>query len=323
MTNIRTTKPEAGNKYFNRKATGGYSTCIQGKPTDPYCNVLANCVGYACGAFNEECNLGYEKYWLNCNAENFIERAIALGLSVVKEPVVGGIMVWQKGATLNGSDGAGHVAICTKKNSATQVKTAESGYGSTAFWTATRNKGNGNWGAGTGYTYRGCIVNPYIKDTTPTQPETDNTNGYTGKFKIGDKVVINGNLYVSSKAANPSGKVNNKITTITRVAENTAHPYNTTGDLGWINESDIKLYEEPKPEVKPEEKEPTYNLKVGDKVKIIGTGNGSADGDKNTAGGIGWTRSILKIYKGKPFPYQVGNSTGTTGFYQESSLQKI
>lgn len=122
MTNIRTTKPGAGNKYFIRKANGGYSTCIQGKPTDANCNVLANCVGYACGAFNEECNLGYEKYWLNCNAENFIERAIALGLSVVKEPVVGGIMVWQKGATLSGNDGAGHVAICTKKNSATQVK---------------------------------------------------------------------------------------------------------------------------------------------------------------------------------------------------------
>ncbi len=170
MTNIRTTKPGAGNKYFIRKANGGYSTCIQGKPTDANCNVLANCVGYACGAFNEECNLGYEKYWLNCNAENFIERAIALGLSVVKEPVVGGIMVWQKGATLSGNDGAGHVAICTKKNSDTQVKTAESGYGSTAFWTATRNKGNGNWGAGSGYTYRGCIVNPVIGiiNNTPT-----------------------------------------------------------------------------------------------------------------------------------------------------------
>lgn len=173
MTNIRTTKPGAGNKYFIRKANGGYSTCIQGKPTDANCNVLANCVGYACGAFNEECNLGYEKYWLNCNAENFIERAIALGLSVVKEPVVGGIMVWQKGATLSGNDGAGHVAICTKKVSDTQVKTAESGYGSTAFWTATRNKGNGNWGAGSGYTYRGCIVNPVIGITNNT-PTTNN-----------------------------------------------------------------------------------------------------------------------------------------------------
>lgn len=170
MTNIRTTKPGAGDKYFIRKANGGFSSCIQGKPTDANCNVLANCVGYACGAFNEECDLGYEKYWLNCNAENFVERAIALGLSVVKEPVVGGILVWQKGATLSGNDGAGHVAICTSKPSATQIRTAESGYGSTAFWTATRNKGNGDWGAGSGYTYRGCIVNPYYKEPVAVDP---------------------------------------------------------------------------------------------------------------------------------------------------------
>ena len=64
-------------------------------------------------------------------------------------------------------------------------------------------------------------------------------------------------------------------------------------------------------------------LQVGDTVKIIGTGNGSSYGDSNTAGGIGWTRQILKIWDGRPFPYQVGNSTGTTGFYKESSLQKI
>ena len=51
---IRKTRPEAGNKYHIRKANGGYSTCIQGKPTDKWCNVLSNCVGYACGAANEE-----------------------------------------------------------------------------------------------------------------------------------------------------------------------------------------------------------------------------------------------------------------------------
>ena len=44
MGNVRTTRPTAGNKYFIRQANGGYSTCIQGKPTDSQCNVLANCV---------------------------------------------------------------------------------------------------------------------------------------------------------------------------------------------------------------------------------------------------------------------------------------
>lgn len=59
---IRKTRPTSGNKYFTTKGAGGYSTCIVGKPTDSQCNVLANCVGYACGAFNEELALGYEKY---------------------------------------------------------------------------------------------------------------------------------------------------------------------------------------------------------------------------------------------------------------------
>lgn len=68
------------------------------------------------------------------------------------------------------------------------------------------------------------------------------------KFKVGDKVTINGDLYVSSNAPYPSGKVNNKVTYITRVATGSKHPYNTTGDLGWMNENDIKLYEEPKEE---------------------------------------------------------------------------
>lgn len=65
------------------------------------------------------------------------------------------------------------------------------------------------------------------------------------------------------------------------------------------------------------------HLKIGDKVKIVDTGNGSSYGNSNTAGGIGWERQILKVWDGRPFPYQVGNSTGTTGFYKASALQKI
>lgn len=66
------------------------------------------------------------------------------------------------------------------------------------------------------------------------------------KFKIGDKVIINGNLYKSSNATTPSGSVKNKVTKITRIATGSKHPYNTTGDLGWMDESSIKLYEDSK-----------------------------------------------------------------------------
>lgn len=166
---MRTSKPKAGNKFYITKSKGGYSTCIQGSPTD-VCNVLANCVGYACGRFNEI--IGSMKYpSLNCNAENFIERAKnTYGLIVVPYPTLGGIMVWQKGATLNGSDGAGHVAVVEKIIDGNTIYTSESGYGGSAFWNSTRSNSNGRWGLSAGYTFRGCIVNPAIGDVHYVKP---------------------------------------------------------------------------------------------------------------------------------------------------------
>lgn len=166
--NVRTTKPTSGNKFFITKSKGGYSTCIQGSPTDSQCNVLANCVGYACGRFNEI--IGAMKYpSLNCNAENFIERAKnTYGLEISSVPTLGGIMVWQKG-TLSGNDGAGHVAIVEKIIDSNTIYTSESGYGGSAFWNSTRRNTNGRWGLGSAYTFRGCIVNPAIgKVVAPT-----------------------------------------------------------------------------------------------------------------------------------------------------------
>lgn len=159
----RLTRPEKGNKYYIRKASGGYSNAIKGSPTDPDCDVLANCVGYAYGRFNEIGGYGYCKYLAPVNAENFLQYAGSL--EVGQTPKLGACMVWRKGATLSNSDGAGHVAIVEKIVSATEIVTSESGYGSSAFWTQTRKKGtNGNWGAGSGYTFLGFIYNPAVGD---------------------------------------------------------------------------------------------------------------------------------------------------------------
>ena len=99
-------------------------------------------------------------------------------------------------------------------------------------------------------------VNKRLNATeTPTEPAKPATKL---KFKVGDKVVISGGLYVSSNASTPNGTVKSKVTKITRVAEGAKHPYNTTGDLGWMNESDIKKYEAPE----------TTTFKKGDKVKV-------------------------------------------------------
>lgn len=66
------------------------------------------------------------------------------------------------------------------------------------------------------------------------------------KYKIGDKVILKkgAHLYKSSNSLIASSKLKEeKITNITRVV-NAKHPYNTTGDLGWMNESDISIYEQ-------------------------------------------------------------------------------
>ena len=318
---MRTTRP-ANNKNFITRGSGGWNTCIKGSPRYQYADALANCVGYASGRFNEIINIARETSGctyttLNCNAVNFKERAEAAGLQTGLTPRRGAIMCWGK------EGDAGHVAIVERVNNNNSVYTSESGWGSSSiFWNSTRTNNNGRWGCGAGYYFR-CFI--YLPDDvqkaidaeepkpTPTPAPTP-----SDKFNIGDKVVINGALYVSSTAASPAGSVSNKVTNITRKAPGTAHPYNTTGDLGWMDESSISAYNEPTPAPTPTPRP----LSVGDTVEIVGTGNGSSYGTSNTAYGIGWTRQILKIWDGRSYPYQVGNSTGTTGFYRAEALKR-
>ena len=318
---MRTTRP-ANNKNFITRGSGGWNTCIKGSPRYQYADALANCVGYASGRFNEIINIARETSGctyttLNCNAVNFKERAEAAGLQTGSTPRRGAIMCWGK------EGDAGHVAIVERVNNNNSVYTSESGWGSSSiFWNSTRTNNNGRWGCGAGYYFR-CFI--YLPDDvqkaidaeepkpTPTPAPTP-----SDKFNIGDKVVINGALYVSSTATSPAGNVSNKVTNITRKAPGTAHPYNTTGDLGWMDESSISAYNEPTPAPAPTPRP----LSVGDTVEIIGTGNGSSYGTSNTAYGIGWTRQILKIWDGRSYPYQIGNSTGTTGFYRAEALKR-
>ena len=244
---IRTTKPEKGNKFYNNSSNGGVSWCITGYPKDSGCNVLANCVGYACGRFNEI--IGEMKYpTLCCNAENFIERAKAAGLEVGWEPRPGGIMVWQKGKTLNGNDGAGHVAVPEIVYNPNKVKTSESGYGCSAFWNAERTNNNGRWGMGEGYTYLGCIYNPAVKVEDEPKEEPKPT------YKLGDRVKING-VYRSS---NSTDRLNPLVTEgkITAILPGTRNPYLLNdGNIGWVNNDCIVSKTDDV-------------IRVGDKVKV-------------------------------------------------------
>lgn len=160
----RFTRPEANNKYYITVGRGGYSYAIQGYPTDPYCDVLSNCVGYAYGRFNEIGGYGQCKYLAAVNAENFIQYAGECKVGQV--PKLGACMVWRKGATLYPDDGPGHVAIVEQVVSSTEVITSESGWGyTTPFLNETRSKGDdGRWGMGTSYTFLGFIYNPACDD---------------------------------------------------------------------------------------------------------------------------------------------------------------
>lgn len=210
-------------------------------------------------------------------------------------------MCWAKGQVGNSSDGAGHVAIVERVDNNNQVYTSESGYGSTAFWNQTRSNSNGRWGIGSGYSFR-CFI--YLPDDVQTAidgkpaPAVDPFPGvsdeelarrvWAGEFGTGEERKQKLGCRYSAVQALVNQGVGKPST--------------------------------PAPQPKPEPVKPSLN--VGDTVKIIGTGNGSSYGTSNTAYGIGWTRQILKIWSGRKYPYQVGNNSGTTGFYQESALQK-
>lgn len=161
---MRITKPGKGNKYYIRKAQGGYSNAIYGKPTDSECNVLSNCVGYAYGRFNEIGGYGYCKYLAPVNAENFMDYKGSCKTGMT--PKVGACMVWEGKGDL-----AGHVAIVEKVYDNNHVYTSESGYGSkNPFWNSHRYNNNGRWGCNSNYKFLGFIYNPAVKEEVIEAP---------------------------------------------------------------------------------------------------------------------------------------------------------
>lgn len=281
---MRTSKPGAGNKYYIRKAQGGYSNAIVGKPTDKDCNVLSNCVGYAYGRFNEIGGYGYCKYLAPVNAENFMQYKGSLKTGMT--PKVGAVMVWE-----GAGSHAGHVAIVEKVYDNNHVYTSESGWGSsTPFWNQHRYNNNGRWGLSSTYKFLGFIYNPAVKEEVkvviPYEGVSDEelaARVWKGEFGNGqDRKNKLGIRYAAVQALVDKG-------------------------VG-----------KPAP-VAPA----TPQLSKGDKVKIIGTGNGSSLGNANVAYGIGWNRQIIRVWEGRAYPYQVGNANGTTGFYKADALQKL
>lgn len=187
----RTTKPEAGNKYYISKLKGGWNPCIIIKtaPVDPDLDVLANCTAYATGRFNEALGLGECKYLGNHNAKSYVEYAQKQGLKVTQEPVIGGVMVW-------GGENQ-HVEfvedISADGNTCYDTSSAYKKY----IWDVRRRKrnvgGENQWGFNkeTG-PYLGCINPPYrMSNLTPVLPNETESSEELYLIRNGVKYKIN------------------------------------------------------------------------------------------------------------------------------------
>lgn len=150
----------------------------------------------------------------------------------------------------------------------------------------------------------------HLDDDKPTpEPEPEPSKL---KYKLNDKLILNGRLYLDSYGHGPGRYETNKQVTITLINNNVnaTKPYNVNNGLGWVAEDSLSPIN-------------SNQLNVGDKVRIVSTGKSSKDGSGRTSYGLGWEREILKIHTGSPYPYQVGNQSGTTGYYKKEALKKL
>ena len=286
----RLSKPEQGNKYYIRKADGGFSDAIVGKPTDPDCNVLANCVGYAYGRFNEIGEYGSCKYLAPVNPCDFFKYKGDCETGSV--PRLGACMVWEK-----------HVAIVEQIVSATEVVTSESVYNGAAFCLQKRKKGSdGNWGQP--YKFTGFIYNPAV-------PE----------IKVGDKVdFIGGKHYATQNGLIGFNATAGKAE-ITKIKPGAKHPYHLvrikgegSNVWGWVNKDTFSVL---------------GNIpQVGDYVNFFG--GPYYDWQNAETGKIGKAGKcqITKIYTdGSRHPYHLvrveGQGSDVWGFVDEGTFEVV
>lgn len=164
---IQVEKPNKGDPFFNNAAGGGISTAITAAGAAEGLNVLPNCVGGAVGAYNKaackDLNKPEFKYIsYPPNAENIMARAEKEGLPISQKPAAGALIVWQKGATLSGSDGAGHVAFVNAVDADGTIHTSESEWKG-RVWVNRTYKPPYNYG--NGYKLLGFVLQPGTSTT--------------------------------------------------------------------------------------------------------------------------------------------------------------
>ena len=164
--------PEKDNPYYIYKKDGGYNPA-QGNPARRNKNLtsLPNCVAIY-GWFNEIGGQGQKYLTKAWYPYSVIAAAKREGLTVTKEPTIGGIMVWT-----GGPHGDGHVEGCGDIFDNGDILGVGSEYYLRDWVSFRRSKGDGNWRGGcpwmgSSYIYQGCIKNPFMEEDM-TKAETE------------------------------------------------------------------------------------------------------------------------------------------------------
>lgn len=228
-------------------------------------------------------------------------------------------MVWQKGATLNGADGAGHVAIVEKVINDTEVYTSESAYGGTAFRNATRKKGSdGKWGMGSDYKFLGFIYNP--APCCSDDAKADNSGGSTVTdtsltFKVGDVVQFTGGIHYSSAGAANGPSCKPGKAKVTATSKGSKHPYHlihtdsTSTVYGWVDADKVQAVAEGS-------NSSSTDIKVGDVVQFAGgphyiSSTAASSSSSPKAG----PAKVTAISKGSKHPYHIVHTDGQSSVY--------
>lgn len=304
------TVPADTDPYFIRKQYGGLSPCIKGNPEKFPGSPLANCVGYAWGIAaereeNPHCNIGFVSgtTWPT-NAWHWIQNTN--GRSTGSTPQLGAIACWRNNDWTNG-----HVASVEEIYADGSWLASESGYNGYIFRTHIYPADNSK----PGFIFQGFIYLNWPGDP-PLPPSGDTDVLYP--IALGDKVRIIGKGRASVDGGGNIAYGIGWERFVTGIYEDGEYPFR----VGFLNGGTTGFYKADALEV-IERNADRKELRIGDKVKIVKTGNANSFGTGGKAGGKGWTRYVMNIYPGRKYPYAVGNSTGITGFYKADALKRL
>ena len=148
-------------------------------------------------------------------------------------------------------------------------------------------------------------VSAYFKDAS----RPSDSQKSTLEFKVGDKVVLNGNVYTDSYASKAGRKFTYKVCTVTKVTDSSRKaPYLLDNGLGWAREQDISRYGAA-----------AKQLSVGVKVHVSGNLYTTSYGEKPVRA-VDGNFTVSKIIEGRKAGVLLN---GNYGWVEKSSCRII